>query len=271
MTKTDSGVFVNTGWRTALVILAGLMPSYAALPMNDGVVMDVFISQKGLTRLSVKGDGIQDIFVYPVTSGDVSLSDAIQLHKSGHVFIAPEGIKEPFYLTVITQKGQVQDLKLSPTVQKSVPLILTLPETGEDPVETLQQERKVLDKYLLSALQGIPPRGFTQIPLTDPSPRQTGDLKVTPAHVYASERYLLSLYDLENTGQKDLTLMAEIFLSPEDLAVVFERPVLEPQEKTRLVILSPRPSGLPVLSGENDISTESLSPSFTSPTQGTPS
>ena len=106
--------------------------AHAGVPMNDNQVMEASISNKGLTRLSVKGDSIQDIFVYPFMIGNVVTGESIQLHKSGHVFIAPDGIKEPFYLTVITQKGQVQDLKLSPVTQKSAPLVLSLPAPEEN-------------------------------------------------------------------------------------------------------------------------------------------
>jgi TraK protein len=242
-------------------LLASVMPAYAVVPMNDALVMEAFVSNKGLTRLSVKGDIIQDIFVYPFMLGEVAVGDAIQLHKSGHVFIAPDGIKEPFYLTVITQKGQVQDLKLSPTVQKSVPLVLTLPEAVKDPDAALQQDRKVLDKYLLAALQGIPPRGFTAEALKASSPRQMGDLTLTPVTVYVSEQYRLSVYDLENTGERDMTLMPEIFLSSDDLAVVFERPVLAVQGKNRMVVLSQTQPVSPLLSEESSLSTEPLPPS----------
>ena len=97
--------------KTSLIagLLVSVMPAYAAVPMNDQQVMEVSISGKGLTRLSVQGDVIQDIFVYPFMVGEVVTHESIQLHKSGHVFIAPDGFKGSFYLTVMTQKGQVQD------------------------------------------------------------------------------------------------------------------------------------------------------------------
>lgn len=44
-------------------------------------VMEMSIAHKGLTRLSVKGDAIQDIFVYPFMVGNVATGDSIQLHK----------------------------------------------------------------------------------------------------------------------------------------------------------------------------------------------
>jgi hypothetical protein len=144
--------------KTSLIagLLVSVMPAYAAVPMNDQQVMEVSISGKGLTRLSVQGDLIQDIFVYPFMVGEVVTHESIQLHKSGHVFIAPDGMKEPFYLTVMTQKGQVQDLKLSPSIQKAAPLVLSLPDPEVNREEAEKENRKILEKYVLAALQGNP-------------------------------------------------------------------------------------------------------------------
>ena len=148
--------------KTSLFLLGmtGFVSAYAAVPMNDQQVMEVSISGKGLTRLSVQGDVIQDIFVYPFMVGEVVTHESIQLHKSGHVFIAPDGLKGSFYLTVMTQKGQVQDLKLSPSLQKAAPLVLTLPDPEVNREEAEKENRKILEKYVLAALQGIPPRGL---------------------------------------------------------------------------------------------------------------
>jgi hypothetical protein len=240
-------------------LLASTAPVYGMVPMNDQQVMEASISNKGLTRLSVKGDIIQDIFVYPFMIGNVVTSESIQLHKSGHVFIAPDGIKEPFYLTVITQKGQVQDLKLSPSVQKSAPLVLTLPVPEDNPQEAAKESKKVLEKHLLAVLQGIPPRGFTAGSPEDVPPLKMGDLKGTPSAVYTLGRERLAVYTLENTGEKNIMLMPEVFLSPSDLAVVFDNPILAPQHKIRVAILTElQPLSL-VPSKENSIHMEKLS------------
>jgi hypothetical protein len=221
-----------------MFLWATTMAAHAAIPMNDSKVMDMSISNKGLTRLSVKGDAIQDIFVSPFMVGNVMTGDSIQLHKSGHVFIAPDGMKEPFYLTVITQKGQVQDLKLSPVTQKAAPLVLSLPVPEENREETEQEQRKILDKYVLAALQGIPPRGFKVTTFPDDSGRTLGDIQLRPVAVYTSPSHLLNVFDLENKGDKDISLMAEFFLSENDLAVAFDKPTLKAQGKVRMVILS---------------------------------
>lgn len=221
-----------------MFLLAGIANVQATVPMNDSRVMEISVSNKGLTRLSVKGDVIQDIFVYPFMVGDAATDESIRLHKSGHVFIAPDGIKQLFYLTVITRKGHVQDLKLSPAVQKAAPLILTLPVPEENPVDTTKAFRKVLEKHLLTALQGITPPGFMPVPVNEVTVRQKDHLKIVPVTVYRSPRYRLSVFDLENMGERDVALMPEFFLSADDTAIVFEKTALTSQSKTRMAILS---------------------------------
>lgn len=223
------------------VMMATSMSAYAGVPMNamnDQQVIETSISNKGLTRLSMKGDSIQDIFVYPFMIGNVVTNESIQLHKSGHVFIAPDGIKEPFYLTVITQKGQVQDLKLSPVTQKSAPLVLNLPAPEENREETEKENRKILEKYVLAALQGIPHRGFKVATFPDDAGRTLGDIHLTPVAAYTSSSYRLNVFDLENKGEKDIPLMPEVFMGSQDISVAFEKPTLGTQDKARMVILS---------------------------------
>lgn len=232
-------------------MLASAVPVHAAVPMNDQKVVEVSVSNRGLTRLSVKGDAIQDIFVYPLRVGDSETADSLQLHKSGHVFMAPEGIKQPFYLTVITRKGHVQDLKLLPSMQKSELLVLMLPVPDPDPEEQRQQEKKVLEKQLLAVLQGIPPLGFIKESPKAPSVQKRGDLTLSALGVYRSEIYRLRVFDLENTGDQDISLMPEFFLTPSDLAVVFEKPVLASQGKARMAVLSKLQSVSSVSSGES--------------------
>ena len=229
--------------------------AHAGVPMNDNQVMEASISNKGLTRLSVKGDSIQDIFVYPFMIGNVVTGESIQLHKSGHVFIAPDGIKEPFYLTVITQKGQVQDLKLSPVTQKSAPLVLSLPAPEENVEKIEKENRKVLEKYVLAALQGIPPRGFKVATFPDDAGREVGDIHLTPIASYTSSSHRLNVFDLENKGDKDIALMPEFFMASNDLSVVFEKPTLMTQGKIRMVILS---QAQPLSTTQSSVSTEPL-------------
>ena len=91
----------------SLLALLGFCPgALASLTMDDQKVLDVSIGNKGLTRITVKGDSIEEILVHPV-----SLQENLR-HHGGHLFISPEGLKEPLYVTVMTQKGLTQDLQL---------------------------------------------------------------------------------------------------------------------------------------------------------------
>ena len=77
----------------------------AATPLNPWEVITVPISDKGLTRISVEGEGIKDIFADPA-------SENIKLHPSGHLFVAPPEEKGSLFVSLITASGLTQDLTL---------------------------------------------------------------------------------------------------------------------------------------------------------------
>lgn len=97
-----------------------LMPLCAkAVYLNPEKVLRLSIAKTGLTRLSVKKDKIQDIFVYPVEA-----SNNVQLHKSGHLFLTPEGLQGPLSVTLITEVGHTQDLRLKFVAKNASPIYL---------------------------------------------------------------------------------------------------------------------------------------------------
>ena len=59
-------------------------------------------------------------FVHPA-----EVQGHVQLHK-GHVFVAPQGlsVKNPLFITILTEDGIVQDLKLIPGGKKAAPIVL---------------------------------------------------------------------------------------------------------------------------------------------------
>ena len=209
---------------------------HAALEMNDQKILEIPISGRGLTRLSVKDDVIQDIFVYPLLIDEISVRESLQLHKSGHVFIAPDGLSQPFYITVMTQKGQVQDLKLTPTPQPGGPLILTRPAPPVDPHTATRVHHQRLEAALMAAVQGVQPPGFQSLSL-EPAPEDSGDIQKHPVIAYGRQYDRINVYELENTGDREVFLTPALFLSPSDLAVVFDQPSLPAHGKIRMAIL----------------------------------
>ena len=99
-------MILNTSIKAALLGLLTASTACAALPLNDQQTLTVQVSKNSLTRVSVQDDVIQDIFVYPQLIQGQMVQDSLQLHKSGHVFIAPEGLNQSFYLTLMTGRGR---------------------------------------------------------------------------------------------------------------------------------------------------------------------
>ncbi|KJV70245.1 Uncharacterised protein [Orientia tsutsugamushi] len=64
------------------------------------------ISDSGPTRINLKDEKINDIFMYPQNAAEVVV------HESGFLFIAPREEGNKVYLTVIGEHKTIQDLML---------------------------------------------------------------------------------------------------------------------------------------------------------------
>lgn len=95
-------------------------------PLNDLKVIEVPISEAGLTRITVKGDRISNVF--GVAGEYVMEPDEDQ----GQVFIRPlEPALNPISLTLTTEGGHTQDLRLVPKNQAPEALILKAEQKEE--------------------------------------------------------------------------------------------------------------------------------------------
>lgn len=98
-------------------------------PLNDCKVIEVPISQTGLTRITVQEDRISNVFgmrgEYEMEADEVS----------GHVFIRPQDhILHSISITLITEEGHTQDLRLIP--QHKAPDALILQRPHPDKIQT---------------------------------------------------------------------------------------------------------------------------------------
>jgi hypothetical protein len=77
-------------------------------PLDNLKVIEVFIAREGLTRITVKDDRILNVF--GVTGEYVLEADEDQ----GQIFIQPAdlGATKPLSLTITTEGGHTQDLRL---------------------------------------------------------------------------------------------------------------------------------------------------------------
>src|SRR3990167_965830 len=97
----------------SLFFLLTLSAVKAALiqTLDESRVIEVPISKEDLTRITVQEDRIRNVF--GVTGEYVLETDEDQ----GQIFIRPTDLEKPFSLTLTTEKGRTQDLRLIPKDQ----------------------------------------------------------------------------------------------------------------------------------------------------------
>ena len=176
-------------------------PSYAhkPFPLDSHHVKTLNVSSEGLTRISVEGEAITDMFAYP---GD--LSNSVNLHESGHLFVAPSGLTEPIYLTVMTAEGHTQDLKLSFVQKKPEPILIVPPK------EDVASESQI-QKWLTVALLQEVPRGFHRESVSfdhDTNRRVTKDTVATECDRFQKGEYTIRVYSISPRSRMPLMLGA---------------------------------------------------------------
>ena len=133
-------------------------------PLNELKVIEVPISNTGLTRITVKDDRIADVFG---VAGEYVM-EADEAH--GQVFIRPlEPALNPISITLTTMGGYTQDLRLLPKNQVPEALILQKPEAGKVQASPGQFITRTDIEDLLYALSdGRIPVGYRNVPLKIP-------------------------------------------------------------------------------------------------------
>ncbi|KAB2832906.1 MAG: hypothetical protein F9K49_07410, partial [Caedimonadaceae bacterium] len=189
------------------VVLGHLL--FATLPlhgesysMKSSEVLKMSISNRGLTRLSVHKDPIQDILVYPF-----DLDDHIQLHESGNVFIVGDGLSKPFSLTLITRSGGAQDLNLQTSSKDPTPIVL------ESEAPKITQE--LIQAWLSDFRKGFVPNGFKSISV-DKKCRGREHLKAVPVRAWRKEDALITQYTVQSTLEEAVICNSESYVSSEE-------------------------------------------------------
>lgn len=191
--------------------------------MKSSEVLKITISNRGLTRLSVHKDPIQDILVYPF-----DLDDHIQLHESGNVFIVGDGLKSSFSLTVITRSGLAQDLTLNTMSKDPTPIVLD--------VESPKITQELIHAWLSDFRKGFVPSGFKRTAM-NPTVRRFEQLRAIPERAWRKGDALITQYTVKSHLIEAVTCTPEQFVSSEE-AGTFTKSTLNPGETTSLFIFS---------------------------------
>ncbi len=215
---------------TTLCVLPSGSQAAQIHPLNDLKVIEVPISQTGLTRIAVKGDRIADVFGM---SGEyVMEADETQ----GQVFIRPlEPALNPISLTVTTEGGHTQDLRLVPKNQAPEALILRAEQSPDAQKAEMSITRNEIEDLLTALSEGRIPMGYKNVALDLPNPH---------------EPYKL-IYEVKNDKLRGLTyevknlatipwILAESGLAEklnlEVVAVLMSKKLLKPGESTHVYI-----------------------------------
>ena len=203
---------------------------HANISLNSGEVLEFPISKTGMTRITIENDGIEDIYAYPTEYGD-----NISHHKSGHIFVVAENLNSPLYVTVITKRGAVQDLKLIPKSKKTEPILLTF----ENAESKLHQSQEDAGTILASFVQGIVPKGFYAISVDEVSREHDGksSLEAMVENAYQNEHYRVLVLKVKNMGQEEITLDNRVLWEAMDLASTFDQSQLNPEQSGKLFVI----------------------------------
>ncbi len=173
----------------------------AATPLNPGEVITVSVSDKGLTRISIEGEGIKDMFAYPS-------SENIKLHPSGHLFVAPPEEKGSLFVSLITASGLTQDLNLLFTDKKAAPVVLKAKETKA-------VSKTQLERWMDAALAGDVPKAFARESLKE-EPRYTEQAVAKEVQRFTNGTHSLSLWEVKSRKPGETLLEIKDLLNADE-------------------------------------------------------
>ncbi len=143
-----------------MVLVAGaLAKASIVLPLNDRERIEVTISQTSLTRISFQNDRICSVF---------GIADEYSLEADenhGEIFIRPLH-SNPIQLTITTENGFTQDLRLIPKEGGTEALIITEELTAPVRGEKSPLIRTEVEELLEACQQNRIPLGYTLSPIT---------------------------------------------------------------------------------------------------------
>lgn len=201
--------------------------------LDDSKVLDFKVAKTGLTRLSILNDTIEDVYSYPAEE------ETVRLHKSGHVFITPDDLETPLYVTVITRKGLAQDLRLTPQAKRAEPILLEYrdPEPSVTDLQAAKQE--YCANLLTQFIQDKIPPEF--LPITVPEVSRGKDpLTANLDKAWGSPQYKVLVFTVHNNGEEKEYLTNNLFWSSIDMASAFSQSTIEPQTTAKLYVIQQR-------------------------------
>ena len=197
-----------------------------ALTLNARQVLSISVATQALTRITAADKLIQDVFVHPA-----EVQGHVQLHK-GHVFVAPQGlsVKNPLFITILTEDGIVQDLKLIPGGKKAAPIVLESADAAPK-IQTLGAimadfvSGKVAPGFLL---YGIAPDRMLL--------KKDKRLTIRPLNSFTNGQYVIHHYLVATDKSHNIQLHEKYFTQPGDVVVALTQHSVTSKQHALLLI-----------------------------------
>lgn len=195
------------------------------------------VSNQEMTRISLQGEEIRDVFIYPSTR-----MEEFKLHESGHVFFAPSTQEGAISVTLLGEEGRVQDLRIHPKKGiKSSPINLVLKKKVSKKDIEINWALGVLEK----AMDGRTPHGFQPISVSDKSSAEASERRVAGQNLKLSKKYrrgeeVIKVFSGTNESSFPLLLNPNQISTKEDMAVMVSPHVL-PKGEIKLITLRKEP------------------------------
>lgn len=198
-------------------------------PLNDLKVIEVPVSQTGLTRITVKGDRIANVFG---VAGEYVMEPD---EDRGQVFIRPlEPALNPISLTLTTEGGHTQDLRLVLKDQAPEALILKAEQnSGEIVQESIT--RNEIEDLLYACAEGRIPVGYLSVSLETPNAHELHHL----VREIENNKLRGLTYEVKNLATIPWILAESGFaetLDIEVVAILMPKKILQPGEKAYVYV-----------------------------------
>lgn len=230
--------------RFFILLLAG-SAAHAAIvrPLDELKIIEVTISQQGLTRIKVQDDRILHVFG---NAGEYVLETD---EDQGQIFIRPallnDSSTKAISLTLTTEAGHTQDLCLTPKNQAPEALILKTDTTIQQEIEQEKRAsapifREEVEGLILALQEGRIPLGYKEMPINlttlhEPYPL----LRELQGKTLRGLTYCIQNKTQGNLGLSEPELAKKISLQQNTIiAILISKKILTPGEGTEAYVVA---------------------------------
>lgn len=201
--------------------------------LNEQVRISAPIAAAELNRISVQGDRIHQIF------GAEGKFNVETDNESGQLFLKPLNAadRHAINITIITENGNTQDLKLLPQKGDAISLLLkSTAQNGKDKV-AVDTRSPCRSEHILNAVQQAYAANRSTRPEACVARRWPEPLQAECLSTRSEGDYKVTTYRLTNGGDTAVQLLEQSFVQPEDIALALTHQYLAPQTATTLIVV----------------------------------